>query len=246
MTMEQYITNWTQYLQHRLLDRTIYCDRYFVQQFQRNLHPSVQQKLGPKIEQAVDKIPILRPLPKSFGPDEIFQQLEDFADFVKMPTIMQKTPRNAFQQTSAVRELRSNSYGLQDDDDAIDLPAIIAAVNNTSISHCYLCESTEHRMAQCPTYLRLQNNPRAITTLLRALKPQSRQSYRNRNRSNGPPRHICQLANSPTTTEAGEGNPPSTIITAGEGNLIPLETSDENTIIPHDLLNDGEPDSDFV
>jgi hypothetical protein len=69
------------------------------------LHPSVQQKLGPKIEQAIDKIPILHPLPKSFGPDEIFQQLEDFDDFVKMPSIMQKTPRNAFQQSSAIHPM---------------------------------------------------------------------------------------------------------------------------------------------
>jgi hypothetical protein len=248
-TMEQYITNWTQYLQHRLLDGTIYCDRYFVQQFQRNLHPSVQQKLGPKIEQAVDKIPILRPLPKSFGPDEIFQQLEDFADFVKMPSIMQKTPRNAFQQTLPIHELRnSNSYRPQDDGDAIDLPAIIAAVNNTSIPHCYLCESTDHRMAQCPTYLRLQDNPRAITTLLRALKPQSRQNHRNRNRSNGPPRHIRQLTNLTNTVEAGEGIPiSSTVASAGEGNSTPIDKSDENTTtIPQDLLLLDEPDSDFI
>jgi hypothetical protein len=157
---------------------------------------------------------------------------------------MQKTPRNAFQQTSAIHELRSNTHEPHNDDDAINLPAIIAAVNNTSVSHCYICESTDHRMAQCPTYLCLQNNPRAITALLRALKPPPRQNYRNRNRSNGPPRHIRQLESSNTNTEAGEGNPPSTIITAGEGNLISLEKSDDHTTLQPDLLID-ELNSDF-
>jgi hypothetical protein len=180
-TIEKYLTNWTQYLQHRLLDGTIYCDRYFIQQFQRNLHPSVQAKIGPKIEQAVDKIEISRPLPRSFGPDELFQQLEDFAEFVKMPSIMLRTPRNVFQQSSsaAVHELR-NRFNATTDSDDIDLLAIIAAVNNTTAATCFLCEATEHRMAQCPTYLRLQNNPRAITTILRDLK-QKRQPHHNRN-----------------------------------------------------------------
>jgi hypothetical protein len=100
-------------------------------------------------------------------------------------------------------------------------------------------------MAQCPTYLCLQDNLRAITTLLRALKPSSRQNHRNRNRPNGPPRHIRQLANLTTSAKAGEGSPSSTITTTGEGNHTPLDKSEETTTVPHDLLLLDEPDSDF-
>jgi hypothetical protein len=241
-TIEQYLTKWTQYLQHRLLDGTIYCDRYFIQQFQRNLHPSVQAKIGPKIEQAVDKIDISRSLPKSFGPDELFQQHEDFAEFVHMPIIMRRTPRNAFQSSSAVvNELRNNrSSATTTDNDEIDLPAIIAAINNTTAPTCFLCEATEHRMAQCPAYTRLQNNPRAITAILRDLK-QKRPPPRNRNRQN-PPNHIRQLEQTlDIPNEIGEGSSPTSTL-AGEGATSTTKFDDDATAshdaIPDELISD--------
>jgi hypothetical protein len=243
-TLEQYLTNWTQYLQHRLLDGTIYCDRYFLQQFQRNLYPTFQQKLGPKIEQAVDKIDISRPLPRSFGPDELFQQIEDFAEFVRLPNIMLKTPRNAFQQTSAVHAVQNQSVHHIDVDSEIDLPAIIAAINNTSASNCFLCDATDHRMAQCSIYQRLQNNPRAITALLRNLKPQQQNRNRGNRHGGGPPRHIRQIDQSTETTlhEVGEGRLSPTTL-AGEGTLT--IKSDDDPIITQEITFE-EPLSDFV
>jgi hypothetical protein len=215
-----------------------------LQQFQRNLYPTFQQKLGPKIEQAVDKIDISRPLPRSFGPDELFQQIEDFAEFVRLPNIMLKTPRNAFQQTSAVHAVQNQSVHHIDVDSEIDLPAIIAAINNTSASNCFLCDATDHRMAQCSIYQRLQNNPRAITALLRNLKPQQQNRNRGNRHGGGPPRHIRQIDQSTETTlhEVGEGRLSPTTL-AGEGTLT--IKSDDDPIITQEITFE-EPLSDFV
>jgi hypothetical protein len=52
MTVNQYRIAWTQYLQYRLFDGTVYSDRYFMQQFIRQLHPSINQRIGSHILRA--------------------------------------------------------------------------------------------------------------------------------------------------------------------------------------------------
>jgi hypothetical protein len=211
-TVNQYRIAWTQYLQYRLFDGIVYSDRYFMQQFVRRLHPIVSQRIGTHILHEVDKVSIERALPKSFSPDELKQTLEDFVDYAKLPLdLLEKTPRQYQQQSSqAVRAIQSHTTT----DDDIDLPAIVAALNNTSASNCYLCESKDHRMAQCQIYTRLRDNPRAITALLRQLRPKGRGNQR------GPPRNIRQIMNEPSDHAIGEGNQSSNTAEAGEGNYV--------------------------
>jgi hypothetical protein len=213
MTVEHYRIAWTQYLQYRLLDGTIYNDRYFLQQFVRGLHSSINQRIGTQITHAVDKVPIERALPKTFSPDELTTLVEDFIEYAKFPaSLLYKTPRNYQQQSQAVNALYNDKQHSNDPEELytnIDLPAIIAALNNTSTSQCYLCLAEDHRMARCSIYQRLRDNPRAITSLLRQLRPQ-KATHRHR----GPPREIRQLATY-KLTETGEGNSPDN--ETGEG-----------------------------
>jgi hypothetical protein len=106
MTVEHYRIAWTQYLQYRLLDGMIYNDRYFLQQFVRGLHSSINQRIGTQITHAVDKVPIERALPKTFSPDELTTLVEDFIEYAKLPaSLLYKTPRNYQQQSQAVNAL---------------------------------------------------------------------------------------------------------------------------------------------
>jgi hypothetical protein len=228
MTVEQYRIAWTQYLQYRLLDGTIYNDRYFLQQFVRGLHSSIKQRIGTQITHAVDKVPIKRALPKTFSPDQLTNLVEDFIEYAKLPTLLlHKTPRNYQLQSQAVNavynEKQECSNTPEECDNNIDLPAIIAALNNTSTSQCYLCLADDHRMAQCSIYQRLRDNPRAITSLLRQLRPQK---ATHRGHRSGPPREIRQLTTS-EITETGEGNSPDN--EAGEG--LHEHTSDDNAAV---------------
>jgi hypothetical protein len=210
-TVIQYVVSWQQYLRHMLLDGTIYSDRYFLQQFLRNLHKSIREKIGPHLRQSVAEIPITSPLPDSFAPDTLATSLKDLVSLYFNPAILAKTPRNQH-SSSDVRAIshQQSPANIFDIDDDFDLPALVAALNTNS-GQCYLCESDGHRFAQCPIYTRLSDNPRAITSLIRDL--QRRQTKTSR--PHGPPKHIRQL----DTLEAGEGN--SLVpISAGEGNDI--------------------------
>jgi hypothetical protein len=199
-----------------------------MQQFVRRLHPVVSQRIATHILHEVDKVPIERALPKSFSPDELKQTLEDFIDYAKLPTdILEKTPRQYQQKSSqAVRAIQHTPSAIPENtaDDDIDLPAIVAALNNTTTAKCFLCDASDHRMAQCSIYLRLRDNPRAITTLLRQLKPR---------RQRGPPREIRQITDEKSTTEIGEGSTPSAdIFETGEGYLEETTSTDDATVSP--------------
>jgi hypothetical protein len=226
MTIEQYRIAWTQYLQYRLLDGTIYNDRYFLQQFVRGLHTSINQRIGTQITHAVDKVPIDRALPKTFSPDELTNLVEDFIEYAKLPnTLLTKTPRNYQQQSQAgVHAVYNEKLSINaEHDDSIDLPAIVAALNNISTSQCYLCLAEDHRMAQCTIYQRLRDNPRAITSLLRQLRP-----HKATHRHRGPPREIRQIVSN-DITETGEGDSPD--IEAGEG-LHEHDSNDNASVTP--------------
>jgi hypothetical protein len=87
-------------------------------------------------------------------------------------------------------------------------------------------------MAQCPIYTRLRDNPRAITALLRQLRPR---------RQRGPPREIRQIVDEKSILESGEGSPEITN-EAGEGIHDDADTINDNTSVsPIDTL-----ESDFV
>jgi hypothetical protein len=225
MTVNQYRIAWTQYLQYRLFDGTVYSDRYFMQQFVRRLHPSINQRIGSHVLHAVDKVPIDRALPKTFSPTELKHTLKEFTEFANLPTtLLDKTPRQYQQQSQAVRALYNSTSSAEARTNDIDLPAIVAALNNTSASTCFLCKADNHRMAQCAIYQRLRDNPRAITALLRQLRP-----HKSTSRQRGPPREIRQVfAEDTSTDEAGEG----LLIEAGEGNVDDNISIDNATTTP--------------
>jgi hypothetical protein len=231
MTLEHYVNEWTQYLQYMLLDGTVYCDRYFLQQFQRNLYPAIKQRLGPHLRQEISDIALDLPLSPEFAPDRLVPLLNNISQYVGHAGLATKTPRDLFQK-QVVRSLHLHHQHMSAtrDDNEIDLPAIVAALNNADTPTCFLCTATDHKMAQRPTYQRLSNNPRAVTAILRSLKP-------HRDRPSGPPRHIRQIANTSSnlSAEIGEGN--ITDMEAGEGN-----TSDDDNITVHD--NDNPTDAD--
>jgi hypothetical protein len=230
MTVNQYRIAWIQYLQYRLFDGLVYSDRYFLQQFIRRLHPSVNQRIGTHVLREIDRVPIERALPRGFSPDELKHAIEDFANYANLPLdFIELTPRQyEATKTSAIRALTRPSATpcCSNDNNDIDLPAIVAALNNTSNPHCFLCAAEDHRMANCPIYSRLRDNPRAITALLRQLRPQRRRT--------GPPREIRQIAHDTTTTEIGEGTSPINEI--GEGTHDPsdlnADADDEISISP--------------
>jgi hypothetical protein len=221
-TVIQYVVSWQQYLRHMLLDGTIYSNRYFLQQFLRNLHKSIREKIGPHLRQSVAEIPIASPLPDSFAPDTLATSLKDLVSLYFNPAILAKTPRNQH-SSSDVRAISHQQLPATiptnncDIDDDFDLPALVAALNSNS-GTCYLCESNGHRFAQCPIYTRLSDNPRAITSLIRDLQRRKPKSS-----CPSPPKHIRQLA----MPEAGEGHP-LVPTSAGEGNDI-NDDSDINT-----------------
>jgi hypothetical protein len=219
-TVIQYVVAWQQYLRHMLLDGTVYSDRYFLQQFLRNLHKSIREKIGPHLRQSVAEIPITSPLPDSFAPDTLATSLKDLVSLYFNPAILAKTPRHQY-SSSDVRAINYQQIPAStlDVDDDFDLPALVAALNS-NLGQCYLCESDGHRFAQCPIYTRLSDNPRAITSLIRDLQ-------RRKPKSSRPPKHIRQV----DLLEAGEGNS-FVPISAGEGNDID-DTSDTN-ISNHD------------
>jgi hypothetical protein len=218
-TVIQYVVAWQQYLRHMLLDGTIYSDRYFLQQFLRNLHKSIREKIGPHLRQSVAEIPITSPLPDSFAPDTLATSLKDLVSLYFNPAILAKTPRHQHSSSDvrAIHHQQSPANNLDVDDD-FDLPALVAALNTNS-GQCYLCESDGHRFAQCPIYTRLSDNSRAITSLIRDLQRRKPKS----SRPHGPPKHIRQV----DTLEAGEGNSLVPISPAGEGNDID-DASDAN------------------
>jgi hypothetical protein len=226
MTVNQYRVAWTQYLQYRLFDGIVYNDRYFMQQFVRRLNPIIGQRISTHILHEVDKVLINRALPKSFSPDELKQTLEDFIEYAKLPLdLLEKTPRQYQQQSVQIvraihRPLPSVTNPHNEDKD-IDLPAIVAALNNTTTATCFLCNATDHRMAQCPIYVRLRDNPRAITALLRQLRPR---------RQRGPPREIRQLVDEPSDIEPGEES--FNAVEAGEGSSDDTDSVDDTASTP--------------
>jgi hypothetical protein len=238
-TLEHYVNEWIQYLQYMLLDGTVYCDRYFLQQFQRNLYPAIKQRIGPHLRQEISDIALDLPLPPEFAPDRLVPLLNNIAQYAGFTGLAVKTPRELFQK-QAVRSLHHHHDTTTTTriDYDIDLPAIVAALNNADAMTCFLCTATDHKMAQCPTYQRLSNNPRAVTAILRSLKPQ-------RDRPSGPPRHVRQIADtsSDLLIEIGEGN--IIDMEAGEGNI-----SDDDDIIARDNGSPTETDDqaqpDFI
>jgi hypothetical protein len=236
-TIEQYTTAWTQYLQHMLLDGTVYCDRYFMQQYQRNLYPAVKQMIGPHLRQEISDIPIDIPLPPEFAPDRLNQLLHSIGKFIGNHGLVTKTPRELYQQTTQqpVRSLYQSQHAEHGDND-IDLPAIVAALSNTDARTCYLCAAEDHQMIECPTYQRLRDNPRAVTAILRSLTKSTRGNH---NRRNGPPRHIRQLCDT-IPNDIGEGL--ATDLKAGEGQSI---DDNETTIHANNDLSDDILDQDF-
>jgi hypothetical protein len=234
MTIEQYTTAWTQYLQHMLLDGTVYCDRYFMQQYQRNLYPAVKQMIGPHLRQEISDIPIDMPLPSEFAPDRLTQLLNSIGKFIGNYGLVTKTPRELYQNTQSVRSLYHNA---ENGDNDVNLPAIVAALSNTDARTCYLCAAEDHRMIACPTYQRLRDNPRAVTAILRSLKP-PRGNQHNRH-NGGPPRHIRQLCDE-IPTEIGEGQ--ATDLETGEGHSI---DDNETAVHANNDLSDDILDQDF-
>jgi hypothetical protein len=223
-TVIQYVVSWQQYLRHMLLDGTIYSDRYFLQQFLRNLHKSIREKIGPHLRQSVAEIPLTSPLPDSFAPDTLTTSLKDLVSLYFNPAILAKTPRTQH-SSSDVRaishqQLHANTHSCAIDDD-FDLPALVAALNSNS-AKCYLCESDGHRFAQCPIYTRLSDNPRAITSLIRDLQRRKPKS----SRTPGPPKHIRQLD---TTSESGEGHQ---LVPSSAGEATMPMTLPTSTFIP--------------
>jgi hypothetical protein len=241
-TLETYINAWSQYLQYMLLDGTVYSDRYFMQQFQRNMHSSLKQKFGPHLQQAIASVPITIPLPDSFAPDELIDELDDHSSFAGTYDVITKTPRNLSQPSShAIRAVQQISHYHRDEtsdpdnNNDVDLPALIAAI--TQITSCYLCQDSNHKILQCPIYNRLCDNPRAIATLIRELQRNHKPS-----RKTGPPRHIRQIAQTGTQSETGEGLS-STDIKIGESidNIQHHDDNDDST-----TNTDEAEESDFL
>jgi hypothetical protein len=153
-----------------------------------------------------------------------------------------KTPRELFQKKDkhqVVRSLRQQTTSTNNDDE-VDLPAIVAALSNTDVQTCFLCSADDHKMVQCPTYQRLRDNPRAVTAILRGLKSQ----HNSNRRSSGPPHHVRQVCTTCEThipNEIGEGY--TTDLEAGEGDS---SDDDETAVHANPADTDDHLDPDFL
>jgi hypothetical protein len=74
MSMSQYIAAWTSFLQHQFLQGIIFSDRYFHQQFFRNLHPTLRD-IGNPLQQKVSFSPVSQPLPRFLAPDRLLNYI---------------------------------------------------------------------------------------------------------------------------------------------------------------------------
>jgi hypothetical protein len=142
----------------------------------------------------------------------MLSKLSRYAKYAGRPDIMETSPRDLTRRTASVHALSATTPTLLDspDDDLL-----LAALQAGSSRACFICDSVDHLVADCPLLLKMRSNNtsrRLLSRLLQSRGPRPRSS---------PPMSTAAVHQVSTT---GEGN-----IDAGEGTTC-LASDDVNGI----------------
>jgi hypothetical protein len=114
-TLSHYLQRWVHYIHRLLLDGTYLSDRYFYQQFIRNLHDALRPLLQPVLQQEIaTKSTRNEALPQSFSLDSLPVKLTTICDYLGRSDLLTKLPRDLTRHCT-IQQLDYDVLQLQDE-----------------------------------------------------------------------------------------------------------------------------------
>jgi Zinc knuckle len=156
-----HVSSWQTLLHHKALDGLHYSDRFFLQQFCRSLHASLQSDIASWLEHDASRFPMNSRLPNCFAPERLVLTILQRAQFLRNDALALKTPRESARSTHPVRSLTAP---LPVDDDPLFLAAL------ASVHTCFICGTPDHLAPDCPRFPAIRNDPFARRAILRLFR----------------------------------------------------------------------------
>jgi hypothetical protein len=200
MSLSDYVSSWRRYLHYAVLSGRFLSDCFFYHQFIRFMDPFVRSLIESRLDHALRDFPLGTALPIGFDPDRMLSKLTRYATYAGRPDIMETSPRDLARRSAPVHAL-STSTPVPPDSPDNDL--LLAALQAGSSCACFICDSVDHLVADCPLLQKMRSNNTSRRLLSRLLQS------RGRPRSSPP---LSTAAVHQVVSTAGEGT-----IDAGEG-----------------------------
>jgi Zinc knuckle len=156
-----HVSSWQTLLHHKALDGLHYSDRFFLQQFCRSLHASLQSDIASWLEHDASRFPLHSRLPNCFAPERLVLTILQRAQFLRNDALALKTPRECSRPSHPVRSL---AVPLPDDDEPLFLAAL------ASVRTCFICGTPDHLAPDCPRFSAIRDDPFARRAILRLFR----------------------------------------------------------------------------
>jgi DNA-binding transcriptional MerR regulator len=160
--LADYIIDWTGYCLNRALYGQHLNDRYFLQQFLRNLHFSLKD-IADYVEREESLCHPDEPLPYTLSPEGLFSTILQRAKHLGKPHLALQSPRETQRSSASIREL-----SLSDMDPDLLVAALGSVPRDTS---CFLCGNPDHLATVCPRLDAIRQDAFKSRLVLGLLKP---------------------------------------------------------------------------
>jgi hypothetical protein len=160
--LADYIIDWTGYCLNRALYGQHLNDRYFLQQFLRNLHSSMKE-VADYVEREESLCHPDEPLPYTLSPDGLFSTFLQRSKHLGKPHLALQSPREHQRSASSIREL-----SIYDMDPDLLIAALGSAPRDPS---CFLCGNPDHLAPACPRLEVIRQDAFKSRLILKLLKP---------------------------------------------------------------------------
>jgi hypothetical protein len=167
--LSDYCLAWGTYAFNRTLYGEYLSDRYFIQQFVGNLHPTLRNEVRSWLEGEVNSSYLHDPLGPTFSVDRLFGKILARLTHDNRGHLALQPPRELAKATQLVRavDVIGPTPDSIDDDDLF-----IAAIVTATSRSCFLC-GKDHLLVACPLLTDIRKDNFRRKALLRALGSQS-------------------------------------------------------------------------
>jgi hypothetical protein len=148
-------------LHHKALDGLHYSDRFFLQQFCRSLHASLQSDIASWLEHDASRFPMNSRLPNCFAPEHLILTILQCAQFLRNDALALKTPCECARPSQPIHSLAAP---IPDTDELLSLAAL------ASVRTCFICGTPDHLAPDCPRFSAIRDDPFARRAILRMFR----------------------------------------------------------------------------
>ena len=96
--LDRYLRSWNHYLMLLMLQGTFWSDRFFIQEFIRDMHPTVKGLIGDRLQSKVNRVDPAWPLPEDYSPDGLLTTLVEAVNYAGKPTLISTVPGRPYHQ----------------------------------------------------------------------------------------------------------------------------------------------------